>query len=93
MFHKIQFLITPVFLQKGMAVHHMLQQNSANFELYKEMLKKLATIIATFPTSSHVIWMNQYPTNEFYGDSNAFNTEINSEKINHYNKAVLQIFK
>jgi hypothetical protein len=42
---------------------------------------------------SQVIWLNQYPTVEFYAKMHARNTDIHTEKINHYNKVVQRILK
>ena len=81
------------FTMTGMEVHHMLESNGANFKLYRKKLNELGPILDELAKSSKVIWLNQYPTIDFYGGTDAHNTFIHSEKIHQYNEAVRQIFK
>jgi hypothetical protein len=71
----------------------MLKQNGANFQFYNTLMREFAKMIDNCDLSSEVIWLNQYPTNELYGDNTAFNTEVHSEKIHQYNEAVRHVFK
>jgi hypothetical protein len=43
-------------------------------------------LLSQLANVSKVIWLNQYPVMETYGDNGAVNTAIFSEKINHYNE-------
>jgi hypothetical protein len=75
----------------GIAVWHMLQSEGADFSLYQKKLTELAPILGQLSNISQVIWLNQYPTIEFYGHINAHNTDIHVEKIHHYNQAAHRI--
>lgn len=69
----------------------MLQSEGADHLLYQEKLKKLAPILGQLANVSQVVWLNQFPTVEFYGNTDGHNTDIHSEKIHHYNLAVRRI--
>ncbi|XP_046452669.1 N-acetylneuraminate 9-O-acetyltransferase-like isoform X1 [Daphnia pulex] len=83
----------PNLLFLGMEVYHMMQQYGADFQLYSKRLNELAPILGQLASASRVIWLNQYPTVEFYGSNDAYNTKIHSEKVHHYNTAARQILK
>jgi hypothetical protein len=74
-----------------MAVWHMFDVNHRDHRLYIKHLRELAPSLAQLSQVTRVIWLNQYPPVEFYGDNNAPSTYVSSEKINNYNKAVLRI--
>jgi hypothetical protein len=76
-----------------MEVYHMMQQYGADIQLYVKRLKELASILGKLTNVTEVIWLNQYPTVEFYGSTTAYNTKIHSEKIQLYNIAARQILK
>jgi hypothetical protein len=76
---------------KGIAVWHMLQSEGADYQLYQKKLERLAPLLGELANVSRVIWLNQFPTIEFYGNIEAHNTDIFSEKIHHYNQAVRRI--
>jgi hypothetical protein len=67
----------------GVAVWHMLQSEGTDFNLYQKKLTELASILGQLSNVSQVIWLNQYPTLDFFGNINAHNTDIHSEKIHH----------
>jgi hypothetical protein len=75
-------------LLPGIAVWQMLQSHGADHQLYQKKLKELAPILGRLANVSQVIWLNQYPTVEFYGKIDAHNTDIFSEKIHYFNQAV-----
>lgn len=76
-----------------MAVWHMLHVSGSDFQHYQEKLTQVAPIIFQISNFSKIIWLNQYPTVDFYGKIGAHNTEIFSEKILTYNTAVRQVFR
>ena len=76
---------------KGIALWHMLQSEGADHQIYQKKLKRLAPFLGQLANVSQVIWLNQFPTIEFYGKINDHNTDIFSEKIHHYNQAVRRI--
>jgi hypothetical protein len=57
-------------------------------QLYRKQLKRLTPFLGQLANVSKVIWLNQYPVVEKYGDIGAMNTEVFSEKVDHYNEAV-----
>jgi hypothetical protein len=75
----------------GIAVWHMLKSEGADFKLYQKKLIELAPILGQLAIVSKVIWLNQYPTVEFYGGINDHNADIHSEKIHHFNQAAHRI--
>jgi hypothetical protein len=76
-----------------MEVHHMLERNGNNFQWYQKIVFELGSILQQLANYTQVIWLNQYPIVDFYGEINSENTEIHSEKVNIYNKAVKHILK
>ncbi|EFX78295.1 hypothetical protein DAPPUDRAFT_320629 [Daphnia pulex] len=81
----------PYLLVLSMALWHMLQSEGANHQLYQKKLKQLAPVLHQLANVSQIIWLNQFPTVEFYGNINGPNTEIHTEKIHQYNVAVGRI--
>jgi hypothetical protein len=67
----------------GIALWHMLKSKGAD-----QKLKLLALFLGQLANVSQVIWLNQYPAIESFGNIDAPNTDIFSEKIHHYNQAV-----
>jgi hypothetical protein len=74
-----------------MVVWHMLQEHGADFQLYQEKLTGIAPMLGQLANDSQVIWLNQYPTADYNGEIGNLKTDIHSEKIHHYNEAVLRI--
>ena len=72
----------------GIAAHHMLQINGADYSLYQRKLAKLGPTLGQLSRISRVIWLNQYPTFDFYAHILAHNTDIFAEKIQMYNKVI-----
>lgn len=75
-----------------MAAWHMLERRDA-FLIYEKKLQELSPILGDLAKASKVIWLNQYPTIEFYGETGAHNTEIFSEKIHRYNEGAHGILR
>ncbi|XP_046644637.1 N-acetylneuraminate 9-O-acetyltransferase-like [Daphnia pulicaria] len=82
----------PNLIFLGIEVYYMMQQYGANFQLYNKNLMELRLILQKLSNITQVIWLNQYPTLERYGNINDRNTDIHSTKIHHYNKYVHHIF-
>ncbi len=76
-----------------MQVYYMMEEYGANYKMYENRLVKLGMYLNQLAYVSQVIWLNQYPTVEFYAKMHARNTDIHTEKINHYNKVVQRILK
>lgn len=66
----------------------MLKIHGADFKLYRKNLVELGPILNQLSQVSKVIWLDQYPTIDFYGASHADNTYIHSLKVHQYNEAV-----
>lgn len=82
----------------GMALWHIVQIHSVEeYQLYQKRLIELGPILNQLSNFSEIIWLNQYPTAEFYGgmpyggvnDSDV----IVPEKLHHYNEAIRRIFE
>ena len=51
----------------GIAAHHMLKINGANYSLYQRKLTKLGPTLGQLFRINRVIWLNnQYPTFDLY---------------------------
>lgn len=74
-----------------MALWHMFHVEHRDYQRYEKELMKIAPVLAQLSNVTRVIWLNQYPTLEFYGANNSTNTYIHSNKINNYNNAVRRI--
>ncbi|XP_046639465.1 uncharacterized protein LOC124320652 [Daphnia pulicaria] len=79
----------PDLIILGIAMWHMFSTpKEDDHKVYREQLKRLAPFLDQLANVSKVIWLNQYPVVEKYGNIGAMNTEVFSEKIDHYNEAV-----
>ena len=83
----------PHLILLSMEIYHMLQEFGADFQQYKKKLRDFAPILGRLAGVSRVIWLNQYPSVELYGDTDAKNTDIHTQKIFQYNEAVRREFK
>ncbi|KAI9559233.1 hypothetical protein GHT06_016022 [Daphnia sinensis] len=87
----------PHLIFLSMAVHHMLpyaaDEHCNDFQLYRDKLMELGPVLGQLASVSQVIWLNQYPSVDFYGNINAPNTAVFSEKIHLYNKAIRRILR
>ena len=43
--------------------------------------------------ASRIIWLNQYPTLDFFSETAAYNAYINSDMLEHYNAIARRIFR
>jgi hypothetical protein len=74
-----------------MALWHMLSVEHRDHRRYQGKLTELAPVLAQLSNVTRVIWLNQYPTIEFYGANNSTNTQIHSRKLHGYNTSVRRI--
>ena len=80
-------------IEIGIAAHHMLQANGADYLLYQRKLTKLGPILGQLSRISRVIWLNQYPTFDIYGHNSSHNTDVHSEKLEAYNKVIRHVLR
>lgn len=71
----------------------MLPQYDVNFNFYQNKIMQLVPILVQLAEITNIIWLSQYPTNEFFGKNEAYNSFVYSEKIYSYNNAVTSAFK
>ena len=76
-----------------MEIYHMMKDYGADFDEYQERLRNFAPILGQLANVSQVIWLNQYPSVELYGETDAKNTDIHTQKIFQYNEAVRREYK
>jgi hypothetical protein len=74
-----------------MALWHMIDGKHHDHYRYQKKLSEVAPVLTQLANVTRVIWLNQYPTSEFYMDNFSGQTQIHSEKINNYNKIVRRI--
>lgn len=78
---------------QGMTVWHMLREHGANYRLYEKKLSELGPLLGQLANVSQVIWLQQYPSVDFYGDIGRSNTAVVLEKIDGYNKITRRILE
>lgn len=83
----------PQLIFLSLEIHHMLTKNGNNHFLYQKKLKEFGSILEYLAYTGQVIWLNQFPMVEFYGPTDAHNTDIHSAKVNQYNMISQQILK
>ncbi len=71
----------------------MLPQYEVDFNSYKNKIMQLVPILGQLAEITNIIWLSQYPTTEFFGKNEAYNSLVYSEKIYFYNNAVTSAFK
>ena len=74
----------------------MILENGNDHRPFEQKLTKLRLILeklASFHRGSKIIWMNQYPTVDYFGPTGVHNTMIYNEKLVHYNAIVRHAFK
>ena len=78
-----------------MAVHHMItEMGSVNaLQFFQRNLTELGLVLTQITNTSQVIWINQYPTVDFYGEIYSHNTAIHTQKVQSYNKAARRIIE
>jgi len=88
-------MISIIYGFTGMAVHHMITEidSVSALQLYQHDLSELGLILSRIASVSQVIWINQYPTVDFYGEIYSHNTAIHAEKVHLYNKAARRILE
>lgn len=82
-----------IFFSKGIEVYHMLNENGADYYLYRKNIVEIGQIFEQLSNFTQVIWLNQYPVLEWYGPNDAHSVDIHSEKVLHYNEAVRQVLR
>ena len=80
----------------GISAHHMILENGNDHRPFEEKLTKLRQVLerlCSIHRGSRIIWMNQYPTLDYFGPTRNHNTLIHAEKLLHYNKIAQRIFR
>ncbi|XP_059351674.1 N-acetylneuraminate 9-O-acetyltransferase-like [Daphnia carinata] len=85
----------PHLIFLSMSVHHMfrygVRPHENDFQVYEDGLLHIGPILGQLANVTQVIWLNQYPSGEFYGNGTAPNTSVFSEKIHLFNEAARRI--
>ena len=91
--HWVDHPTPPTDVIVSAATHHMLKIFGADYRLFEERLLQLRPLLNRLANTSRVIWIDQYPTIDFFADNNATNAQIESNKIHRYNLIVRRVFK
>ncbi|EFX73039.1 hypothetical protein DAPPUDRAFT_253731 [Daphnia pulex] len=88
----------PDLILFSMALWHIVQIHSTEeYLLYLKRLKELGLILNQLSNFSEIIWLNQYPTAQFYGGmpyGGANDSDIIvSDKLYHYNEDIRHILE
>ena len=74
----------------------MILENGNDHRVFEEKLAKLRLVLerlGSLRRGSKIIWMNQYPTVDFFGQTGSHNAYIYTEKLEHYNEIIRHTFK
>lgn len=71
----------------------MLKENMVFERVFFEALIQLVPILQEISKNCQIIWLNQYPTQELYGNITSHNTDVHASKIWHYNQGAEKILK
>ena len=88
----------------GISVHHMLTRKGSDYKEYQRRLQQeiepLLSLIANKRSSldssvdyPKIIWLNQFPIVDFWGEIISTNTDIFTEKVHRYNLILRQVFR
>ena len=75
----------------GISAHHMLVSNGDDYVNYRNVLQNDVKPVldrllnSSIPQRPKVIWLNQFPTVDFWVENGANNAEIYAGKIHRYN--------
>jgi len=76
----------------GNALHHMVDEDE-NYETYIEKLTKLKPILMRLSKAARVVWLNQFPTLEFFQPT-VTNVVMNGrENLRRYNQAAQNVLR
>ena len=74
----------------------MLEAYGADHKEYERKLREIEPILSQLAnkTNNHrkVIWLNQFPTNDYWSASKPNSKDVFSEKIHHYNTILQTVF-
>ena len=85
------FQQVPRFLLLGISAHHMIREYKTDHLAFQRGLTRLLHLLderLIRPYGAKVVWMNQYPTVDFFGFTGEHNTDIFAEKLEKYNAIV-----
>ena len=91
--HWVDHPTPPTVVIVSAATHHMLKIFGADYRLFEERLLQLRPLLSRLANTSRVIWIDQYPTIDFFAANHATNAQIESNKIHHYNLIAKRIFQ
>ena len=77
----------------GVSTWHMLQAKYTDYRMYGRYLQLLASQLRPIPNINRMIWMQQLPVHERFGDTNAVNTAIHARKVDQYNFVAYQVLQ
>lgn len=85
-----------VLIHAGSTTHNMLPENSVDHKSFEsEISDRLSLALERLYRlrGTRVVWMDQYPTVDFFGGHADHNTFINAEKVEHYNLIARRAFR
>ena len=74
----------------------MLASNGADYKGYEKKLKEINQLISRRslnPNHVKILWLNQFPTIDFWAQIERNNADIYAEKIYHYNSILKNVFR
>lgn len=76
-----------------MSTHHMVKEHTAHEEAFFRELKNLVPILQELSKKCFIVWLHQYPTQDFFGATGANNVDVHASKIWHYNRETNRILR
>jgi hypothetical protein len=69
----------------------MLRKHGANHFVFEQNMILIRPLLNQLTKYTKIVWLYQYPTVEYYGNINASNTDVVSQKLHHYNQIVRSV--
>ena len=89
---------------EGASAHHMLVSNGADYKLYKKRLEEIKPLLTQLANSSaflnhqskriiKILWLNQFPTIDFWAPIHGHNDDIYAGKIHQYSSILKSVLR
>lgn len=72
----------------------MLQKHhDAHEDVFFRKLEEFVPVLQNISKRCPIVWLNQYPTQEFFARNHEHNTDVHSAKLLHYNRIANRILR
>ena len=96
-FHHIFTWLLEFYLNNlGISAHHMLTYNGADYKKYEHKLQEIKQVLNELVHKNSrpkIIWLNQFPTIDFWAKNGESDVDVYTEKVHQYNLILLRVFR